>query len=275
MTSAGNGEYNRRAAFFTEEYDDRSDLRFLTGLVGNRAISVLDIPCGTGRVSMHIARRPCRIWSVDREPEMIRVLEQQAAHAGLRHRLKAAVGDMSEFDLGRRFDLIIVPREAFQLLTCRDSAARALTCFARHLKSDGRLVVDLANFRVGPTAARNLLPDYFTPDRRDGIRIYDWTRFSNGRRISRWRTQDNASNDIFRLTLDFVSADGISAPDAFTAKIGFRKYDKGQFLGLARGSSLVCIGAYGDYDLNPISATSPRMLFFLRKSGSSSKGAIP
>ena len=63
-------------------------------------------------------------------------------------RLELIAGDMTDFDLGRTFPLIVLPFRVFQeLLTVCDQRA-ALRCIRAHLPPQGRLVFDLADPRL-------------------------------------------------------------------------------------------------------------------------------
>jgi hypothetical protein len=58
-------------------------------------------------------------------------------------RIELVTGDMRQFDLGRRFSLILIPYRAFlHLLTVEDQRA-ALACIHAHLAEGGRLVFNI------------------------------------------------------------------------------------------------------------------------------------
>src|SRR5205085_10376062 len=90
-----------------------------------------------------------------------------------RHRARAVLADMRK--LGRRgeFDLVICPREAFQLLRPSE-AFLALESLAASLVDDGLLAIDLFDFSPDPVSAADAPPDYFSPE--DEGWVEDWTR---------------------------------------------------------------------------------------------------
>ena len=95
----GKGEYAKRAAFFSEEYDDQSDIEFLKTFVGPQQ-TVLDIPCGSGRVSTEIAPRALHVTAVDREPEMLNQLRERAETLGFGR--SDCIGHSRNVDAGAR-----------------------------------------------------------------------------------------------------------------------------------------------------------------------------
>ncbi len=150
----------------TECGDYTADLRLWRELAGRG--SVLDIGAGTGRVALHLAAWGARVTALDIEPALLAELERRAARRDLR--VQTVVGDAAGFDLGRRFDAILVPMQTAQLLP--DAAARRglLRSARAHLAPGGVLalaiVTDLEPF--GPDDGPLPAPDVLE---RDGHRF--------------------------------------------------------------------------------------------------------
>ena len=68
-------------------------------------LSVLDVGCGLGLLSLAAARAGARVTAIDRELAPIEFL--QASAAVNRLPVEALVGDIVAVDLGRRFDLVL------------------------------------------------------------------------------------------------------------------------------------------------------------------------
>src|SRR5262249_54003243 len=68
--------------------------------------SVLELGCGTGRVTIPIARAGVSITGLDSSSVMIEVA--QAKSGGIEN-LQWVVADMAQFELPERFGLIIIP----------------------------------------------------------------------------------------------------------------------------------------------------------------------
>ena len=58
--------------------------------------SVLDAPCGAGRIAFHLARAGCVVTGIDLRPQFIRRARRRFRRAGLRGELKAM--DMRDVD---------------------------------------------------------------------------------------------------------------------------------------------------------------------------------
>ncbi len=114
----------------------RADLPLWRELAAAAGGPVLDVGAGTGRVALELARAGHDVTALDREPALLAALSARARAAGLT--VETAVADASDFALGRRFALVIVPMQTIQLLAGR---TRFLAAAHRHLEPGGLLAV--------------------------------------------------------------------------------------------------------------------------------------
>jgi SAM-dependent methyltransferase len=96
---------------------------------------LLELGCGTGRVSLALARRGCRVTGLEVRPELVEVLRRRAARLGVP--ISTVVADARSFELSARFDLVLAPMQLVQLLRSRRERSEMLACIARHLKPRG------------------------------------------------------------------------------------------------------------------------------------------
>ena len=94
---------------------------------------VLDIGCGTGRVSLRLARRGYEVVGVDVDPVLVEELRARAV--GLP--AAGAVGDARRLDLGRQFNLVLAPMQLVQLLAGEPERLACLAAIAAHLGPGG------------------------------------------------------------------------------------------------------------------------------------------
>jgi SAM-dependent methyltransferase len=97
--------------------------------------SVLDLGCGTGRVSLDLAAQGHRVTGIDVDPRFTaelrrRAAAQQVAAGGI-------TADARSFRFGRRFDLVLAALQFLQLLSGRRERAMALECVRAHLGDGG------------------------------------------------------------------------------------------------------------------------------------------
>jgi SAM-dependent methyltransferase len=108
----------------------RDDVRRSTG-----ACAVLELGCGTGRVSLDLAGDGCHVTALDLDEELVAVVGQRARDRDLP--IEPVVGDARSFSLGQRFDLVLAPMQLVQLLRSEGERAALLRCVGDHLKADG------------------------------------------------------------------------------------------------------------------------------------------
>ncbi|MGZ5386949.1 MAG: class I SAM-dependent methyltransferase [Solirubrobacterales bacterium] len=114
-----------------------ADLGLWERLAASCGGEVLDLGCGTGRVGLHLARRGHTVTGIDSDPALVAELNRRAGEAALTAR--AELGDARDFDLGRRFRLVLAPMQLLQLLADGAERRSCLTCANRHLSPGGRL----------------------------------------------------------------------------------------------------------------------------------------
>jgi len=104
-------------------------------LLGPAGGTVLDAGCGTGRVSIELARRGIDVTGVDLDRSM---LAEARAVAGSLEWVEGDLADPS-LDLGRRYDVVVAAGNVMIFVTPGTEAAVVQT-MARHLAPGGRLV---------------------------------------------------------------------------------------------------------------------------------------
>lgn len=102
--------------------------------------NVLEIACGTGRVTLQLAKTEVEITGLDLSPELLNIAREKGA--GIQN-VYWELGDMREFDLGQKFGLVIIPGHSFQFMLTPDDQVLCLSCIRRHLGPGGVLVVHL------------------------------------------------------------------------------------------------------------------------------------
>jgi SAM-dependent methyltransferase len=119
------------------------DLALWRELAGGVDGPILDLGCGTGRVALDLARRGHSIQGLDLNPDLVAAFNERAAAADLP--ATATTGDARDFDLERRFAMVLAPMQLVQVL--EDPAARiaCLRSARRHLRPGGRLAVAIVD----------------------------------------------------------------------------------------------------------------------------------
>jgi ubiquinone/menaquinone biosynthesis C-methylase UbiE len=121
---------------------------------------VLDVGCGTGRVAVALAEQGLEVVGVDLSEAMLRQakVRRAALPRDVAARLTFVQGDMTTLELGRQFELIVTPSRVFQFALTSTAQRAALQAFRRHLRPDGRLVLDLFDPRLDVVVPGSIFP---------------------------------------------------------------------------------------------------------------------
>jgi SAM-dependent methyltransferase len=136
-------DYSILAVFYDAVYAFRTqDIAFYVAMAREGNGPILEVGCGTGRIALPLAETGHEIHGLDASPSMLQILRSKLAG---RPELKLLLheGDMRTFDLGQKFAQVFVPFRAFLHNDTIDDQLAALQSFHRHLRPDGRLVLDI------------------------------------------------------------------------------------------------------------------------------------
>ena len=103
---------------------------------------VLELGCGTGRVSLAMAEAGVEVTGVDLSPRMLEVVRRKADSRDLAERCYFHQGDMRSLQLGRQFPLAVMPFRSFQSMLTVADQRQALVNAKAHLAPGGLLVLD-------------------------------------------------------------------------------------------------------------------------------------
>ncbi|HWR08602.1 class I SAM-dependent methyltransferase [Sporomusa sp.] len=131
------------------DLDERSvtkdDIDFYRKQAAGLAGGILELACGTGRVSIPLAVAGNEVWGIDLSKEMLAEMTAkiQELPAAVQNRLHVFHADMTKFALEKTFSLIIIPFRGFQALISNEQQGACLAAVYRHLADDGRFIIDV------------------------------------------------------------------------------------------------------------------------------------
>jgi len=120
-----------------------SDLAFYLSEAKAAKGSVLELACGTGRLTIPIAQGGVEIVGLDSSPSMLSHARAKAEAANVR--VEWVEADCRNFELGRKSALIFLPFNSMQHLHEHSSLEALFRCVRTHLAEKGRFVFDVFN----------------------------------------------------------------------------------------------------------------------------------
>jgi SAM-dependent methyltransferase len=253
------------------DYDirDSSDtgVAFYSALARETGGPVLEICCGTGRVSIPIARLGFAVTGVDIVPGMI----AQAAGKSAGLPVRWVQGDARTFDLAGRYRLVFLTGNAFQAFLTRADQELLLDRVRAHLDADGLFAFETRNPRWASsepagTAVRTRPPGLFTfletRDREEpggtyvdaAGNIVSVSRMQSYDHVAqvlhwttrwRWRERGRERTRVTRIAVRFTFPQELEA--------------------LLHHNGFEIIRLYGDWNLEPLAAESPSIIVVCRR----------
>ncbi|WP_033956974.1 class I SAM-dependent methyltransferase [Psychroserpens jangbogonensis] len=164
----------------------------------NKNARILELCCGTGRLTIPIAKDGYDISGVDNMPSMLEQAKTKASEGGLD--VEFIEADIRTLNLPEKFDLIFIPFNSIHHLYKNDDLFKAFKAVNNHLKDGGLFLLDCFNpniqFIVEGEKEQKEIAKYTTNDGRD-ILIKQIMRYENKTQINRieWQYYINGKFD--------------------------------------------------------------------------------
>lgn len=137
--------YDVYSSEFYDFHAHRNDIVFFLDYAKATTGKILDLGCGTGRILIPIAKTGKKITGIDGSEHMLKICENKIEKEfnSKQSSITLIKADMTNFDLGEKFSLIIIPFGPFNYLTSTSEQINCLTCINKHLESIKTLVFDV------------------------------------------------------------------------------------------------------------------------------------
>ncbi|MBS2037018.1 methyltransferase domain-containing protein [bacterium] len=211
-------------------------------LPGRTQARVLDLACGSGRLSLAMARLGWRVTALDFKESMLRRGREMAEKAGLA--IDFILQDMRKLNYEAEFDFVLSFLHSFGYFRDEENL-RVLSAMARALKPGGRLLLDLAN-------RDTLLTELEKHARR-------WIYRSDHYLLFRRDLDPLTGRLDSKITV--IPEGGLARHHSSSV----RYYTYPELKGMLRQAGLKIVGIHGGYDRTPCAWGSPRMLVVAEK----------
>lgn len=256
--------------FIADYYDESPlvrertrDVAFYRDALHEHGDPVLELGCGTGRITLALAEAGHRVTGLDISGRMLERCEQKRAALPreTRERVHLVEGDMTKFDLGEKFRVVIIPFRPMQHLLETEQQIACLESVRKHLWSGGRRSSDKRGrliLDVFQTDAERMhdeqyqkegpVTEYSMPDGRQ-VRITE--------RVAAYHRAEQRNDVEMIFYVKHAHGQEERLVFAWTLRYFFR-YEVEHLL--ARCGFRVR-AVYGDFDRSPLADTSPEMIF--------------
>ena len=216
---------------------------------------VLELGCGTGRVTTAIAESGQQITALDISQKMLdRATHKVAAlPADQRQRIKLVAGDMRRFRLQQQFRLIIIPFRPFQHLLPVQEQLDCLACVHEHLAPGGKLIMDFFQTDAARMHDPEFLKEHFIAE----YEMSGGRKVRLSERIAAFHRAEQC-NDV-EMAFEVTGADGRTTRNVFA--FTFRYFFRYEVEHLLARSGFRVMELWGDFDCSELKDDSPEMIF--------------
>jgi SAM-dependent methyltransferase len=230
------------------------DLSFFLKEARDAYGKVLELTCGTGRLSVPLLQAGIDLTCVDYSGEMLEVFRKKLEKNHLS--CKIANQDMADLSLRDRFNLILIPFHSFSEILDESKHARALTRIREHLADAGHFICTLHNPAVRTQSMDGTVKELgcFPTDGGHTLVLSTCFKF------------DDQSQIVHGIQFYEVSDSRGVVGEKQQINVSFYLFHRSQFEILAHTAGFKVVQLYGNYDRSPFDeAKSPFMIWVLEK----------
>ena len=235
--------YKTTAKYYDSDNKDmlKDDIDFYIEYANKLNGKVLELGCGTGRITIPIAGEGHNIWGLDVSEPMLNVLWKKAKKENktTNENLQILNGDMRDFEFDEKFKLIFIPFRTFQNLITDEEQKNCLKCCHDHLIDDGLFIVNVFKPLGGYIDESWIQPeqtDYETIE--DGITI----------KRTHIRERVDLKNQVIYPTLIYYVTNENGKTEKYYEHLAMKYYYVDQFKNLIQQNGFEIINEFGYYD---------------------------
>jgi len=246
----GTEVYGDAVLYDAENKQVQNDLPFYLAAAKKASGPVLELACGTGRLTLDLARAGMDVTGLDVSAPMLAQAREKAGKAGLK--AKFVLGDARSFRLKRKFKLIFIPFNSMQHLDDRPSLEKFFASVLSHLAPGGRFMLDVFNphphYLVRDTEERLPVSCFKDPRGKEQILVNEQYSYDRAAQVS-------------RITWHYIRG---RKPFA-SKKLNMRCFFPQELDALLHYNGFKVLKKYGNFDLEPFTGTSPKQIVICRK----------
>lgn len=258
---AGSDAHYEDPEYYGAAYADRfEDVDYYAALAADLGGPILEYGCGSGRITLPLARLGLEVTGVDRSRPMLAALRRHLrgeAKRALRERITLRCGDIRTVKLDRRFPLVLCTFNTLLHLYTRRDLERFCARVVAHLRRGGRFVVDAS------------VPD-LDDMRADPNRIYRVPRFrhpSTGEVVRYGERFDyDPLRQVLTIAMEFETVDKRRGrpPASWMTPLSHRQYFPQELQALLHYNGLEVFDIHGDYRFEAPTAEAVELVYHCR-----------
>ncbi|MEM7800709.1 MAG: class I SAM-dependent methyltransferase [Chloroflexota bacterium] len=140
--------YSQIAPYYDALHQDvQSDIQFLLTLLNEKPHTIIDLGCGSGRISIPLAAAGHTVWGVDNSAAMFKRMARNLSrsHSGAAVSIQTVLADLQAYQLPKQTNEMAILGYNTAMHFDQAGLQAILNATYQHLRADGELVIDLSN----------------------------------------------------------------------------------------------------------------------------------
>lgn len=244
------GSFNYDPKIYDGLNQQKDDIDFYRKWITSNSISkVLEVCCGTGRITIPLAKCGIDISGFDLNEDML----QEAKNKAEKEKVSISFyqGDMREMLLREKYQMIFIPFNSIHCLYTHADIIKTLKSIHDHLDKDGYLILDYFNPDIS----------YITSNQNTSLEIANYVTADN-RKIKILQTMNYEDHtQINRIKWEYFVNDQPHSIESLDMRM-FYPQELDYYI-VSNGYRIV--NKYGDYQMNNFTNGSPIQLLICQK----------
>ena len=230
------------------------DIPFFLNETENYSGEILELMCGTGRVSIPLLEAGRKMTCIDYSKGMLDRFQQKIE--GKKYPVNLVEMDVTRLKLEKKFSIIILPFHSISEIISPEKQKTTLHKIAAHLNDNGTFILTLQNpiTRLQQADGQHRKIGEFSCDKNEKLVLSSQTEYhTNTQIVSGFQFYNiyNSNNELIEYR---------------KLEINFRLISNKELREMLIGTNLEITAVYGDYDYTPFDEqTSNFMSFRLKK----------
>ncbi len=206
---------------------------------------ILELACGTGRVTIPLAKEGLSITGLDLLQSMLKEAKRKTNEFNLE--IEWIEADMTDFDLKKKFNLILMPACAFNWILELELVESCLFKIKKHLKTDAAFIFDVfnpdLNILIRDPSKSYLSAKYQDPNGNGEVIVNESNKYDKATQINEVIYSYSIGNKIINN------------------KLILRMFFPQELDAILKYNGFKIIHKYGDFDQTSFTSDSGRQIF--------------
>jgi ubiquinone/menaquinone biosynthesis C-methylase UbiE len=247
-------DWNGYARYYDWEFDlicteQRKDVNLWLKLAEKFGDPILELCCGSGRITIPLLKKGFTITAVDNSPQMLQILQKKAGN-----KVETVLSDMTSFHMKKKYKFVFISYSSFQQLLTQKEQLECLQRINEHLEDGGVLTLDInPNICDGPDILEKT--HHYTAEFLPGnstVTMYTTHRINRKNQVKHWEDTyleiGKAGNERTFVNHISLKECSIEAMKKLLSKCGFEIED-----------------IFGGFDLGSVKEDSSNLIYIVRK----------